>query len=122
MSRKEHDLVVETLAKEKDTTIKRLNKNIENMKLENEKLVNDLNEQLKTKQTENVDLLNRIKECEETLAKDKDERIQRLIDNQRNLEKEIESLKAALDIKNIDIFELRTKNNELITKVIQSHK
>ena len=60
----------------------------------------------------------RIKECEETLAKDKDERIQRLLDTQRNLEKEIESMKAAIDIKNSDLFELRTKNNELITKVI----
>ena len=60
----------------------------------------------------------RIKECEETLAKDKDERIQRLLDTQRNLEKEIESMKAAIDIKNSDLFELRTKNNELMTKVI----
>lgn len=59
----------------------------------------------------------KIKECEEALAKDKDERIQRLLDIQRNLEKEIESLKAALDIKNLDLFELRTKNNELVTQV-----
>ncbi len=59
----------------------------------------------------------RIKECEETLAKDSDERIQRLVDIQRNLEKEIESLKTALDIKNADLFELRTRNNELTTKL-----
>jgi uncharacterized coiled-coil DUF342 family protein len=51
------------------------------------------------------------------LAKDKDERIQRFIEAQHTLEKEIESLRAALDIKNIDLFELRTKNNELETKV-----
>lgn len=118
LNQKEHDLVVETLKKEKETTIKRLNKSIENMKLENEKLVNDLSEQLRMKQTENIDLTNRVKECEETLSKDKEERIQRLIEIQKNLEKEIESLKAALDIKNMDIFDLRTKNNELITKVI----
>ena len=66
---------------------------------------------------ENSELDARIKECEETLAKDKDERIQRLLDMQRNLEKEIESLKTALDIKNVDLFDLRTKNNELTTKV-----
>ena len=43
--------------------------------------------------------------------------MQRLLDIQHNLEKEIESLKAALEIKNLDNFELRTKNNELETKV-----
>ena len=43
--------------------------------------------------------------------------MQRLLDVQRNLEREVESLKAAIDIKNTDLFELRAKNNELTTKV-----
>lgn len=58
----------------------------------------------------------RIKECEEALSKDKDERISRLLDIQHTLEKEIESLKAALEIKNLDLFELRTQNNKLVTQ------
>ena len=66
--------------------------------------------------SENIDLEARVKECEEALSKDKDERITRLLDIQHNLEKEIESLKAALDIKNLDLFDLRTKNNELVTQ------
>merc|ERR1719215_1345220 len=90
---------------------------IESTRVENETLVADLREQLKNKEIQNVELEIRIKECEETLAKDKDERIQRLLDIQHNLEKEIESLKAALDIKNCDLFDLRKKNNELTTKL-----
>jgi len=72
--------------------------------------------------SENVELESKIRECEETLAKDNDERIQRLVDIQRNLEKEIESLKTALDIKNVDLFELRTRNNELTTKLDNYHE
>lgn len=63
-----------------------------------------------------MDLDARIKECEDALSKDKDERISRLLDIQHTLEKEIESLKAALDIKNLDLFELRTQNNKLVTQ------
>ena len=113
----EHELIVKDLKQEKDTSVKRLNKLLETQKSDYDKIVFELKENLETKTNENNDLNTRIKEFEETLAKDKDERMQRLLDTQHNLEKEIESLKAALEIKNLDIFELRTKNNELITKV-----
>lgn len=63
-----------------------------------------------------MDLDAKIKECEDALSKDKDERISRLLDIQHTLEKEIESLKAALEIKNLDLFELRTQNNKLVTQ------
>jgi hypothetical protein len=66
---------------------------------------------------EKTDLEMRIKEFEETLAKDKDERIQRLLDTQHTLEKEIDSLKAALDMRGQDLLKLRSKNNELTTKL-----
>ena len=80
LNRLEHDLIITNLKQEKESTIRRLNKQIETMKNENEKFAFELNEQLKSKQNENLDLNNRIKECEETLAKDKNERIQRLLD------------------------------------------
>lgn len=114
---KQTDRMINDIRQEKESSISRLNKMMETTKIENEHLVADLRDQLKTKQDENIELDIRIKECEETLAKDKDERIQRLIDIQHNLEKEIESLKTALDIKNMDLFDLRTKNNELTTKL-----
>jgi DNA repair exonuclease SbcCD ATPase subunit len=117
LDRSEFDLTIETIKKEKDSKIKQLTRTIDTLKSDTSRTVADLNEQIKMKQSENQELLNRIKECEETLAKDKDERIQRLVDTQRTLEKEIESLKAALDIKSGDLSELRTKNNELITKL-----
>ncbi len=117
LMKKEHELIVNDLKQEKESNTKRLNKIIETGKAENEKIIFELKEQLKNKLSENAELEARLIECEETLAKDKDERIQRLLDTQHNLEKEIESLKAALDIKNMDLFEMRTKNNELITKV-----
>jgi hypothetical protein len=113
----ENDLIVKDLKHEKEANVKRLNKLLETQKSDNDKMVFELRENLETKTNENNDLNARVKEFEETLAKDKDERIQRLLDTQHNLEKEIESLKAALEIKNIDIYDLRTKNNELITKV-----
>ena len=113
----ENDLIVKDLKQEKEANVKRLNKLLETQKSDNDKIVFELRENLETKTNENNDLNARVKEFEETLAKDKDERIQRLLDTQHNLEKEIESLKAALEIKNIDIYDLRTKNNELITKV-----
>jgi chromosome segregation ATPase len=113
----ENDLIVKDLKQEKEANVKRLNKLLETQKSDNDKIVFELKENLETKTNENNDLNARVKEFEETLAKDKDERIQRLLDTQHNLEKEIESLKAALEIKNIDIYDLRTKNNELITKV-----
>jgi hypothetical protein len=113
----EHDLIVKDLKQDKDVNIRRLQKLLDAQKSEFEKAIDDLNESLESKVSENADLNQKIKEFEETLAKDKDERIQRLLDTQHNLEKEIESLKTALDIKNLDIFDLRTKNNELITKV-----
>jgi hypothetical protein len=113
----EHELIVKDLKNEKDTNIKRLNKLLETQKSDYEKVVFELKETLETKTHENNDLNSKIIEFEETLAKDKDERMQRLLDTQHNLEKEIESLKAALEIKNLDNFELRTKNNELETKV-----
>jgi chromosome segregation ATPase len=113
----EHELIVKDLKQEKETSVKRLNKVIDAMKIENEKTVFELKEQLENKTSVNAELEGRVREFEETLAKDKDERIQRLLDSQRNLEKEIESLKAALDIKNLDLFDLRTKNNELTTKL-----
>ena len=113
----EHELIIKDLKQEKETSVKRLNKVIDTMKIENEKTVYELKEQLENKTSVNAELESRVREFEETLAKDKDERIQRLLDSQRNLEKEIESLKAALDIKNLDLFDLRTKNNELTTKL-----
>lgn len=113
----EHDLIIKDLNKEKEQTIKNHAKLVEKMKIDYEKQVGELSEQLAAKITENNELELRVKECEEALAKDKDERIQRLLDIQHNLEKEIESLKAAIDIKNSDLFELRAKNNELTTKV-----
>ncbi len=114
---KQADLIIADIKKEKEQSIMRLNKTMETTRFENEVLITDLGNQLKNKQSEAVELESRLKECEETLAKDNDERIQRLIDTQHNLEKEIESLKTALDIKNVDLFDLRTKNNELITKL-----
>lgn len=117
MRNMEHELIVKDLKQEKDTNVKRLNKLLETQKSDYEKVVFELKENLETKTNENNDLNTKIIEFEETLAKDKDERMQRLLDIQHNLEKEIESLKAALEIKNLDNFELRTKNNELETKV-----
>lgn len=114
---KQADIMIKEINQDKESSIMRLNKMIESTRAENETLVADLREQFKNKQIENTDLEIRIKEFEETLAKDKDERIQRLIDIQHNLEKEIESLKTALDIKNVDLFDLRTQNNELTTKL-----
>ena len=113
----EHDLIVKDLKQEKETNTKRLTKLMDTQKAEYDKIVFELKENLEKRTNECADLTGKIKEFEETLAKDKDERIQRLLDTQHNLEKEIESLKAALDIKSLDIFDLRTKNNELITKV-----
>lgn len=114
---KQADLIIEDIKKEKEQCIMRLNKTMEATRVESEVMIADLNNQLKNKQVENTELETRLRECEETLAKDKDERIQRLVDTQKTLEKEIESLKTALDIKNVDLFDLRTKNNELITKL-----
>lgn len=113
----EHELIVRDLKQERERDVKRLNKSIESLKLENEHQVGELREQLERKSAENAELDTRVREFEETLAKDKDERIQRMLDTQHNLEKEIESLKTALDIKNADLFDLRTKNNELTTKM-----
>lgn len=113
----EHDLIVKDVKQSKESTISRLNKQLETQKAENEQAVSELRETLARKEAENAELAARLRECEDALAKDKDERIQRLLDIQRTLEKEIESLKAAIDIKNIDLVQLRTKNNELVTKV-----
>ena len=113
----EHELLVKSLSEEKDLKLKALNKSMETMRSEHEKDKFEWSEQLESKINENVELERRVRECEETLAKDKDERFQRLLDAQHNLEKEIESLKAAIDIKNTDLFELRARNNELTTKV-----
>ncbi|RNA30278.1 titin -like protein [Brachionus plicatilis] len=112
----DYDLGVKNLKQENDAKISRLNKTIDTMKIEHEKLVYELREEISKKNKENSDLDARIKECEEALSKDKDERITRLLDIQHTLEKEIESLKAALDIKNLDLFDLRTKNNKLVTQ------
>jgi chromosome segregation ATPase len=113
----EHDLLLKDLKQDRDASIKRLNHQIETMKVENEQQVFELTEQLDLKVSENAELERRVTECEEALAKDKDERIQRLLDIQRNLEREVESMKTAIDIKNTDLFDLRAKNNELTTKV-----
>lgn len=117
---KEHDLVVKDIERNKETLTNRLNKQLETLKAESEKQIAQLQDELEKKLNENTELESRLKECEEALAKDKDERIQRLLDTQHNLEKEIESLKAALDIKNKDLVKLRTQNNELITKVFSN--
>ena len=72
--------------------------------------------------SENVKLETKIREFEETLAKYSDERTQRLVDIQRNLDKEIESPKTALDIKNDNLLELRTQNNELEDLILENKK
>jgi hypothetical protein len=113
----EHDLIVKDLKKEKDLLVKKYNTQIDLMKLDSEKLVNELREQLEINQSEKFEMESKIKELEETLTKDKDDRIQRLQNKNVNLEKEIESLKAALDIKNSDLSDLRTKNNQLETQM-----
>lgn len=117
----EHDLILKEVRTSKETTISRLSKQMESERVESERVMGELRETLARKEIENVELVARLRECEDALAKDKDERNQRLIEIQRNLEKEIESLKAAIDIKNIDLVQLRTKNNELVTKVSLSH-
>ena len=64
----------------------------------------------------NLELL--IQNHKESLANDTDERVQQLLSNNQLMEKEISSLKAVLEIKHKDLLDLRTKNNELFTKVI----
>lgn len=116
----EHELILKDVRQSKETAVSRLQKQVESQKAESDRLIDDLREQLARKESENAELEARLRECEDALAKDKDERIQRLLDIQKTLEKEIESLKAAIDIKNIDLVQLRTKNNELMTKVSAS--
>jgi chromosome segregation ATPase len=113
----EHELIVKDLKQTSESTVSRLSKQMELSRAENEKKIENLQFELEKKTQESCDLESRLKECEEALSKDKDERIQRLLDIQHNLEKEIESLKAALDIKNEDLLKLRSQNNELTTKV-----
>ena len=113
----EHDLIVRDLKKEKELIVKKLNTQIDQMKSDGDKLVNELREQIQLNQSEKYDLETKIHELEETLTKSKDDRIQRLQNKNVNLEKEIESLKAALDIKNSDLSDLRTKNNQLETQM-----
>lgn len=115
----EHELILKEVRASKETAVSRLSKQLESERAESDKSMGELREALRRKESENAELEARLAECEDALAKDKDERNQRLIEIQRNLEKEIESLKAAIDIKNIDLVQLRTKNNELMTKVKQ---
>lgn len=82
------------------------------LKADNQSLANKLHEHL----CELNELREKLKVCEEELACNRDERIARLEESKRTLEREIESLKTAIDIKNKDISELRTRNNELYTK------
>lgn len=114
----EHELILKDVRQSKETAVSRLSKQMDVQKTESERTVSELREALSRKESENVELEARVRECEDALGKDKDERNQRLIEIQKNLEKEIESLKAAIDIKNIDLVQLRTKNNELMTKVL----
>jgi hypothetical protein len=113
----EHELAVSELRQDRDVTVRRLGETMEAMRVESERRISELNEQLAVRLSERAELERRVVECEAALAKDKDERVQRLLDVQSNLEREVESLKAAIDIKNTDLFELRAKNNELTTKV-----
>lgn len=99
--------------KENESNLKNLNSEIDGLKSDNQSMANKLNEQL----NELGVLREKLKMCEEELACNRDERIAKLEDCKRTLEREIESLKTAIDIKNKDISELRTKNNELYTKV-----
>jgi chromosome segregation ATPase len=90
-----------------------LNNEIDLLKDDNQSMTNQLHEHLYQLR----ELREKLKTCEEELACNRDERISRLEEGKRTLEREIESLKTAIDIKNKDIFELRTRNNELYTKV-----
>jgi len=63
-----------------------------------------------------VELGVKIKEFEQKLRSDVE--YKRVLENRVNLEKEIESLKTALEIKNVEIVSLRKTNNELTSQVI----
>lgn len=83
---------------------------------EQNQMVESLNNELNEKHQLIIELEKKVTEYEETLNKNKEERLQESLDRQVLLEKEIESLKAAIEIKNIDLFDLRCKNNDLTTK------
>jgi len=100
------------LNKENETNVKNLNNEIDVLKVDNQSMVNQLHEHLYQLQ----ELREKLKTCEEELACTRDERISKLKEGKRTLEREIESLKTAIDIKNKDIADLRTRNNELYTK------
>lgn len=57
----------------------------------------------------------KLKDYEQKLRSDVE--YKRILDNRVNLEKEIESLKTALEIKNVEIVSLRKTNNELTSQV-----
>jgi hypothetical protein len=118
LARAEHELVVDDLKRCNELAVRKLAQTLDELRAEKEKLVGEMTDQVAQGVAENAELARRLAECEDALAaKDKDERVVKLLEGQKHLEREVESLNAAIDIKNRDLNELRARNNELTTRV-----